>query len=347
MNTAKPRKVCPQCDVAKGTTAFKKGTEVCIKCVNHFAKGDLNGGNRVQTTEFPQTKSLTELFPGLDCSHIERCEKIYKEYIKRNPTQFMDGEYVTVIDGEFIPRGYPDYQTAVRATDQLAQGRNWFYAVKGHENSVSYSFPAMTLPFSGRMEDGDLNVQAPTRVRKTPNPPDEKVPEVTFECLVDTGASVCAIPIAQAEILRPKVRKNGTVMTGGGNRPCVYLDVEYNVKNMGYIRVECLTYPDLQHKLLGLNFLGMCKQTWYGVQEVQIRLLGPGETPQAEREIQDLIDGINRMELTPSLVMQKLSKEKEIVAKYEKEIKRLEEENRKLKVSYDRLGKQITDVDKG
>lgn len=347
MNTAKPKKVCPQCDVAKGITAFKKGTEVCIKCVNHFAKGDFNPGNIVQTTESPQTKSLSELFPGLDVSHLERCEQAYNDYMTKHPTQFKDGEFVTVIDGEFIPRGYPDYETAAIQTRRLAQGRNWIYGVKGHEKHVSYSFPSVTLPFSGKMADNDLNVQAATRVRKTPDPPDEKVPEVSFESLVDTGASICAIPIGEAEILKPKVLGQGITLTGGGPRPCVYLDTEYNVRNMGYIPAVCVTYPDLQHKLLGLNFLGKCKHTWYGLQEVQIRLLGPGETPQAEREIQDLIDGINRMELTPSLVMQKLNEDREIIVKYEKEIKRWEEKHRKLTALYDKLKKQITDAGEG
>lgn len=59
-----------------------------------------------------------------ECPHLERCEKVYKQYVKDHPNKIKFGKYVTVIDGENIVRIYNNYQDAMEEADRIAPGQN-------------------------------------------------------------------------------------------------------------------------------------------------------------------------------------------------------------------------------
>jgi hypothetical protein len=58
--------------------------------------------------------------------HLERCEAVYRQYLKQYRGQIQYGQYVTVIDGENIVRIYDTYEEAVTETRERAAGRQWF-----------------------------------------------------------------------------------------------------------------------------------------------------------------------------------------------------------------------------
>ena len=57
--------------------------------------------------------------------HLERCEAVYRQYLKEYRGQIQYGQHVTVIDGENIVRIYDTYEEAVAETHKRAAGRQW------------------------------------------------------------------------------------------------------------------------------------------------------------------------------------------------------------------------------
>lgn len=70
--------------------------------------------------------------------------------------------------------------------------------------------------------------------------------------------------------------------------------------------------PALEHQLLGLNYLTKCPHVWHGTADVQIRLLQPGEHLEDTPDVQQVIDCLNRMDLSTSSVIQRLEEAKAI-----------------------------------
>lgn len=306
------KKGCPWCHRQLDASAFRHGAKICVKCHNLALEGIAPTPPNVHPPPI-KSREATEnevLFASLDASHVDRCKKAYYEYLALHPEEFRDGESIVVIDGEFVPRGYPNYEAASEAAHKMARGRKWAYFVRGHENPVSYMFPSIqtTLPFSGKYEDGSLVVYAETKIKGTTmdEVEEEKLVVKELNLLVDTGASMCALPVRIVTELGLEVIDTGHVLTGGGPQVSKVVEAQYNVRNLGYIKVRCQTYPKLEHQLLGLNYLTKCRHLWSGTADVQIGLLQPGETPEDSAEIQELINGLNRMDLSTSLVMQRL-----------------------------------------
>ncbi len=72
---------------------------------------------------------------------------------------------------------------------------------------------------------------------------DEKLPVKELRLVVDTGASMCALPVGIVNELGLKVVGPGHVLTGGGPQEFRIGEPQYNVRNLGYVNVKCQTYP--------------------------------------------------------------------------------------------------------
>ena len=88
-------------------------------------------------------EKYSDFFKMFDMGHLDQCQKTYQDYIQKHPHQFKKGEYVTVIEGETVPRGYPNYETASQDTNLRAQGRSWFFTIKDREDSPTFTYNMM------------------------------------------------------------------------------------------------------------------------------------------------------------------------------------------------------------
>lgn len=68
-------------------------------------------------------------------AHYQPCETAYWEYMKSHSGEFSKGEYVSVILGDPIARGFKNYQDMACQTRAIAKGRRWWFTEFGFENA--------------------------------------------------------------------------------------------------------------------------------------------------------------------------------------------------------------------
>lgn len=268
------KRLCPSCSTLKAAVAFRHGAQICAKCLNKAKNGlllpSLNSVPLPQQLNLPSLEEKKE-----EESHIDRCKRVYYAYIKEHPTEFTEGDCITIIDHENVPRKFPSYEEAVTKTGEIAGDRDFFYTEYMHENDVLPAYNTTIGRFKGPLENqlAYVNVE----IKNTSGVSDPH----TIEMLVDTGASPCIISKKLATEMKTKELADVDIGLTSGSVPGKLVKVDIKVGDLEYRRVKTVALENANN-LLGMSYLKLCHQTWHGDQSLKIRLLGEDEKADIE-----------------------------------------------------------------
>jgi hypothetical protein len=273
-------------------------------------------------------------------AHYESCEKAYWEYVKTHPEEFKKGEYVSVIYGDPKARGYKSYQEMARRTREIGGGKPWWFTNFGQEETQVKIYAVGEVEVEGRrvgeFEGTGAGLVAyieGCKIESVPGlpgilSPDPGVPvEKRVKMMVDTGASVVALPKSVTSGMNAEFLRSGNAGTGNGNARVNYIGMKIKVSDGEYMEVETVEMGNLKDCLLGQSFLKHCKHTWIGNKKMELRLLRPGETE--DEEEQGEIQGPAPMEIEVVKIKTELEEK-------EKEIKKWKERYQKMTERYER-----------
>jgi predicted aspartyl protease len=294
MSGPKRKVQCLQCNTLKGISAFKGGLQPCGQCrrVQNAVSIVKDSGMSVvmpQTTfQLPPIGDLTIQSPVTsdvimteekkeEESHLIRCERFYRNFIKEHPNEFHEGDHITIIDHENVPRKFGSYEEAVSATRKLAQGRDYFYAEYLHEDDVLPVYNIITGVFKGGRMSQVAYVDV--KIKNSEGEPHEH----KIQMLVDTGALPCVISSELAREMKVKETANVRVGAGGGIVHGKLIEIDIKVGEWEYKSdLRTIMIPGGDSNLLGLSYLKFCHQIWHGDQSLKIRLLGEDEKADIE-----------------------------------------------------------------
>jgi|ERR1700722_7160377 len=268
------KRLCPSCSTLKAAVAFRHGSQICAKCLNLAKNGKATLA--LPPAKMPQPLNLPSLEERKEEeSHIDRCKRVYYAYIKEHPTEFTEGDHITIIDHENVPRKFGSYEEAVTETDKIAGDRDFFYAEYMHENDVLPAYNTTIGRFKGPSENqlAYINVE----IRNIRGNPDPHI----IEMLVDTGASPCVISKQLATEMKARELDDIAVGLTSGNVKGKLVKVDIKVGDLEYRRVKTVAIENANH-LLGMSYLKFCHQTWHGDQSLKIRLLKEDEKADIE-----------------------------------------------------------------
>lgn len=268
------KRLCPSCSTFKAAVAFRHGAQICAKCLNLAKNGKATIA--LPPAKVPQSLNLPSLGESKEEeSHIDRCKRVYYAYIKQHPNEFHEGDHITIIDHENVPRKFGSYEEAVTETDKIAGDRNFFYAEYLHENDVLPAYNTTVGKFRGTTQYGMAYIDV--EIKNSRGNPDPH----TIEMLVDTGAGPCIISKKLASDMKAREMDDVAVGLTSGSVTGKLVEMNIKVGDLEYRRVKTVALENANN-LLGMSYLKLCHQTWHGDQSLKIRLLKEDEKQDVE-----------------------------------------------------------------
>ena len=261
-------------------------------------------------------------------AHYARCEAAYWNYVREHEDEFKKGDYVSVVDGEKRPRKYNNYQTMAEETRQLAQGRPWWFTNYGEEDGIINTYLSVIGKFEGykygklAYVETEIESLPPLPGILSPNPgPSVKK---AVKMMIDTGASTICIPKSLTKGMNAEFLRKGNSRTGNGPTSVNFIGMKIKLGELEVRQVETIEMENLEECLLGQSFLMLCKHTWIGNHNMEIRYLRADED-------------IKEVEMKEEEVKIELNVVRSQVSQIQKELAEQQVANEKLKARYDKL----------
>jgi predicted aspartyl protease len=269
--------VCLKCKTPKGLSAFKGGVPVCRKCCNILkASGKTVPLPQLPVPEHKESENKNRAWWAAQDARLDRSEKVYKDYIAAHPTEFVEGDHIIIVDDDTVLHKFDSYEEAMDGGRALAGNKGFYYAEYLHENDIIQIYNVI----EGRFKGGRGNQLAYVRANiKNAN---GQLDEYKVEMLIDTGANACVISEELATAMNATLRTRTDVGTAGIITRGYLIDIMYQIEDWEYKRnIKTVMIPGGGSNLLGMTYLKLCHQEWWGDHRVNLRLL-------EERELADV-----------------------------------------------------------